>query len=217
VVIGKAGKKMNQRNDCREDIFTFIRPYMEERCQESCREIQKELEKHGYRMWNELRELIQEIITEAANMQEQNQKGKAAYLLCSFLQSSAYLDRPLLRIEVLDEGFYLDEQEASGHYCSKLLQHNYQQDLEFLHRKVYEKFVRVQNHQLQMVNQAYIEYYDAILFEIVQSLCRLIMRTIVESELCLSDEFQIVYGKYMGSATVLFKKEKYEEKHLCQK
>ena len=201
---------MKQKYDRREDIIQFIRPHMEERFQESCREIQKKLEEHGSVMWNEVRELIQEILENTVNMQERNRKGKIAYFVCSFLQSGVYLNRLLLRMETLDEGFYLDKQEIVDYYFPQLLQDNYLEDLGFLNQKVYGEFARVQNHELDEISKVYTEYYNALMFKIVQDLSSLIMRTVMESEVSLSDDFQIIYGEYMGSATVLCVKEKSE-------
>ena len=199
---------MKRKYDRREDILQFIRPYMDECFQVSCREIQRKLEEHGYVMWNELREIIQEMLVRTVDMQKRGCKGKIAYFVCSFLQSSVYIRKLMLRIETLDEGFYLDEQEAGEHYFLWLLQDNYQEDLEFLHQKVYEEFIRVQNYELEEVNVAYTEYYDALICKVIQNLSCLIMRTVSESGTCLSDGFQIVYGEYMGSAAVLCTKEK---------
>lgn len=205
---------MKQKYDRREDILQWIQPHMEECFRESCRKIQKKLEDMGNVMWNELRGIIQEVLLRTADMQRQGQKGKIAYVVCSFLQYSGYLNRLLLRIETLDEGFYLDDQEVVGYYCPQLLQDHYQEDLELLHQKVYGEFVRVQDYELEEISQVYAEYYNALIFNILQSVSGLIMRTVSESGICLSDDFQIVYGEYMGDATVLWDKEKREDEVL---
>lgn len=205
---------MKQKFDRREEILQWVRPYIEERFRESCQKIQKKLEDMGNVMWDELRGRIQEVLQRTADMQRQGQKGKIAYVVCSFLQCSIDFNRLLLRIETLEEGLYLDNQEAAGYYCPQLLQDHYQEDLEFLYQKAYGEFVRVQDYELEEINQAYAEYYNALIYNILQSVSRLIARTVSESGICLSDDFQIVYGEYMGDATVLWAKEKGEDEVL---
>ncbi|GEM_PF-6249820 len=205
---------MKQAYDRREVILQWIQPHMEECFRESCQKIQKKLEDMGNVMWAELRGIIQEVLQRTADMQRQGQKGEIAYVVCSFLQGSIYINRLLLRIETLDEGLYLDDQEAAGYYCLQLLQDYYQEDMKLLYQKVYDEFVRAQEYELEEISQAYAEYYNALICNILQSLGRLILRTVSESGICLTDDFQIVYGEYMGEATVLWAKEKSEDEVL---
>lgn len=199
---------MKQQYDRVEDILQWIRPHMEDCFQESCREIEKKLNDQGSAMWKDLCGVVQEALVKTVDMQEQNQKGKVAYLVCSFLQRGVYLNKLLLRIETLDESFYLDEQETVGYCCLQLLQENYQRDLEFLHQKVNKEFVRVQDYELDEVDKAYTEYYNAVVCMIVQSVSGLLMRVVAESGIRLLDIFQIIYGQYMGNATVVYTREK---------
>ena len=73
----------------------------------------------------------------------------------------------------------------------------------FLHQKVSEKFIRVQNYELDEVSKVYSEYYNALMYRIMKSIGSLIMRTVSESGAGLSDNFQIMYGEYMGSVAVI--------------
>lgn len=180
---------------------------MEERIQETCTEIEKMLEKQGASMWKELRGAVQEILACTVDGQEQKRKGKAAYLVCSFLQRSVYLNKLLLRLEIMDEGFYLDDVETAGYYRLWMLEERFLEDLEFLHQKLKKEWIRVQNHELDEVDREYAEYYNAIVGMIVQSMGSLLMEAAEESEVQLSDTFQIVYGQYMGDAEVVYAKE----------
>lgn len=202
---------MKQEFDRTGDILLWIRPYMEERIQESCAEIENKLKKQGTSMWKELRGAVQEILAHTADRQQQNKKGKAAYLVCSFLQRSVYLNKLLLRLEIMDEGFYLDEVETAGYYRLQMLEERFLEDLEFLHRKVCKKWVRVKNHELDEVDREYAEYYNAIIGMMIQSMGGLLMEVVEESEIQLSDTFQIIYGQYMGNATGVYTKENNED------
>lgn len=199
---------MGQEFDRAGDILLWIRPYMEERIQESCTEIEKKLKEQGVSMWKELRGAVQEVLARTAGRQEQNRKGKAAYLVCSFLQRSVFCNKLLLRLEIMDEGFYLDERETAGCCRLQMLEERYRKDLEFLQQKVCKEWIRVQNHELDEVDKEYTEYYNAVVSMIVQSVSGLFMGVVEESEVRLADTFQIIYGQYMGNATVVYTKEK---------
>ena len=109
------------------------------------------------------------------------------------------------------EGFYLDERETAGCYRLQMLEECYQEDLEFLHQKVCKEWIRVQNHELDEVDKEYTEYYNAVVSMIVQSVSGLLMDVVEESEVRLADTFQIVYGQYMGNATVVYARGKNED------
>ena len=65
------------------------------------------------------------------------------------MQYAPFLDRLELRIDALDDGFYLDTQEASAHYHADFLQDRFLQDLIFLYEKAAEKFIRIQHFELR--------------------------------------------------------------------
>ena len=176
---------------------------MEERFQESGSSIQKKLEERGNEFWNGMRGKIERVFVQVKDLQEKGQKGKIAYLICSFTQCGVHLNRMLLRIEALDEGFYLDEQETADCYDLQLLQDAYQGDMAFLHQKVSEKFIRVQNYELDEVSKVYSEYYNVLMYRIMKSIGSLIMRTVSESGVRVSDSLRIMYGEYMGSVAVI--------------
>ena len=69
------------------------------------------------------------------SLQQQNQKGILHYLVFSPMQYAPFLDRLELRIDALDDGFYLDTQEASAHYHADFLQDRFQEDLDFYMRR----------------------------------------------------------------------------------
>ena len=73
----------------------------------------------------------------------------------------------------------------------------------FLHQKVSEKFIRVQNYELDEVSKVYSEYYNVLMYRIMKSIGSLIMRTVSESGVRVSDSLRIMYGEYMGSVAVI--------------
>lgn len=197
---------MKQNHDRRPEMLQFLQPYMEEKFQESCEQIQVEIEKNGHAIWDELKEKISELLLYVNDMQKQHKKGEIKYFVCSFLRSGIYLGRLEFYIQVMDEGFYLDEQEAGIYYCPHFLQRPYLEDLDYLHKKAAEKFVRIQNYELFYINEKYTEFYYAIMYKMMESVSGLIMEMIEKSDVLIADDFKIIYGEYMDSATALYTK-----------
>ena len=65
--------------------------------------------------------------------------------------------------------------------------------------------MRIQNYELQDINEAYAQYYSSIMFRMLESLGGLIMKTITESGVCIADDLKILYGQYMDKAAVVYK------------
>ena len=65
----------------KNDIFQWIQPYIEKHFSDSCQAIQEELEARGDMIWNELRDIICEILTRADELQKQHNKDRINYEL----------------------------------------------------------------------------------------------------------------------------------------
>lgn len=198
---------MEQENDRRPEILHFLQPYMEERFKESCSRIQEEIEKNGQTIWDELEKTINQLLFHVDAMQKDHKKNEIKYFVCSLLRYSLYFERPEFYIHAMDEGFYLDEQEAGIYYCPQFLQKSYLEDINYLHKKAAEKFIQLQNYELFDVNETYIKFYYSIIYKMMESVSELIMETVVKSGIFIADDLKIIYGEYMDNATVLYTKE----------
>lgn len=196
---------MKQVFERKEELLQWLQLYIEEHFSDSCRMLQEELEAHGDMIWKELRDIICEILTRVDELQKQHNKDGIKYFVFSLLNCSIYQGRIEFRIDALDDSFYLDEQEAEGYYCPRFLQDKYREGLDCFDQKVTEKFVRIQNYELQDINEAYAQYYSSIMFRMLESLGGLIMKTVAESGVCIADGIMILYGQYMDQAAVVYK------------
>lgn len=195
---------MEQVTDRREQISQYLQPYMEECFQKSCSSIQTGLECHAHEIWTELRDCINECLNHAGIMQERRLKGKLQYLVFSFLQSGVHFDRMELRIDLLDDGFYLDEQETATSYYPDFLLENYMEDINFLQKKAGEKFVRLQNYERSDIKTEYSGYYQSVLFRMVESMTEVILELLADCNVQFEDDFKILFGEYMDNAKVLY-------------
>lgn len=199
------------------EISQFLQPYIEERFQMSCQWFQLVVEYYGLEVWNELKTVIRTTIKKADLLQKENKKGKGQYFIISFLKSSVYLEKLEWRIDILDEGFYLDNQESEGYYLPRFLQGKYWEDLDFLLDKTRDHVIRLQNYEWIVIKKQYTELFAFLVFQMIHSLIEYIVEEIEESKLLLSDQFKIIYGEYMDRGIVLYEKEKREDEIFFNK
>lgn len=188
----------------RTELYTYLYTYMEELFQDSCRAVQTILDIDSGKIWKNFQAAVRECLEKTRIFQQQNQKGILHYLAFSLMQYAPFLDRLELRIDALDDGFYLDTQEASAHYHADFLQDRFLQDLIFLYEKAAEKFIRIQHFEQVQIRQNYAEYYDALLFQMIKALTGLILETVEESEVHAAGSLRIICGDYMDHAVILY-------------
>ena len=191
----------------RTELYTYLYTYMEELFQDSCRAVQTILDIDSGKIWKNFQAAVRECLEKTRIFQQQKQKGILHYLAFSPMQYAPFLDRLELRIDALDDGFYLDTQEASAHYHADFLQDRFLQDLIFLYEKAAEKFIRIQHFEQVQIRQNYAAYYDSLLFQMIKALTGLILETVKESGVHAADSLSILCGDYMDHAVVLYGEE----------
>lgn len=152
--------------------------------------------------------MIDEILKGVQKEQRREQKGAIQYLVVSFLRISLHQDNIIFRIEVFDDGFYLDRKEISRNYFPSFLQKRYSEDLSGLYKDAGRKFIRLQEYELLWIKEQYTHYYEAIVYRMIENLSRLIMWKVEESSISVTDDFKIIYGEFMDKAVILYTKGK---------
>lgn len=198
---------MNKLIDRGEDILLYLQPYMEECFHNSCQVLQKDIEKQGIEVWDQLKNAVHEVLQLSREAQNENQKGAIQYLVFSFLKSGVYMDKLMVYIECLDDGFYLDQQETAKMFEFSFLQKQYMEDIFLLHKKVKEKFIRLKNYELMEIQLEYAYFYSSLIYEMMKNLSDLLMQEIEKSEVNITGKFRILYGEYIETAAVVCSKE----------
>ena len=97
-----------------------------------------------------------------------------------------------LRINPLDDSFYLDEQESAAYYSPDFLQEKYVEDIYFLQKKAGEKFVRLQNYERIDIKREYSGFYQSILFRMIESLTEEILDLKADCKVLVEEDFKII-------------------------
>ena len=198
---------MEKIHQQRPEIIQFLQNNMEELFQNSCEKIQTELNINAEKIWNDFQSPINKCLNKAKELQHQNQKGSIQYLVFSIMQYGLCFDRIELRIDTLDDGFYLDMQEASAQYYADFLQDFFRKDLAYLYKKASEQFVRIQHYEQVQIKKKYAEYYYSLLFHMVKELIDLVYENVLDSGISITDRFKIIFGEYMDNAVILHDEE----------
>ena len=198
---------MNKLKNRGEDNLLYLQPYMEECFQNSCQVLQKDIEKQGIEVWDQLKNAVHEVLQLSKEAQNGNQKGAIQYLVFSFLKSGVYMDKLMVFIECLDDGFYLEQQETAQIFEFSFLYKQYMEDISFLHKKVKEKFIRLKNYEIMEVRLEYAFFYSSLIYKMMKNLSDLLMQEIEKSKVNVTDRFKVLYGEYLETAAVVCSKE----------
>ena len=139
---------MEKEQRKRIEMIPYLQDAMEETFQRTCREIQTVLDTDACRIWRGFHDAVCECLETAGALQRQNQKGRLGYLAFSMMRHALWLDRLELRIDALDDGFYMDTAEAAAHYHADFLQDRFRKDLASLYEKARTHFVRIQDNDV---------------------------------------------------------------------
>ena len=105
---------MTQIPNRKSEILQSMQDSMKECFQKSCLIIEKEIELHASGIWDGIKNAIDESLKHASEMQSQQKKGELKYLAFSLLSYGLFMDRLEMRVDAMDDGFYLDVEEAAG-------------------------------------------------------------------------------------------------------
>jgi hypothetical protein len=169
------------------------------------------MEYYGSEVWNELKITIRKLLKKTELLQKEHKKGEVQYFIISFLRCSIYLDKLQWRMDILDDQFYLDDQECEGYYLPVFIQGKYWEDLDFLLEKARDRFIRLQNYEWMEIKEQYTEFYVLFVLQMVDSLIEYIMEEIEENKISLSESFKVICGEYMDRGIILYEREKKEK------
>ncbi len=197
---------MKQYNRRKEQMVEVSEPFMNELFFHSCMELQKTFEKIGHQEWDGLEKGLKELLAIGKRMQEEEDKGKIHYVIFNFLQYGSRNRRFEIRIDLLDQGFYLDERECSGYFHPEILQKKYIEDAAVLQQELSRRFIRLQKYEILQMEVRYARYYQHLCGLMLKSMSEHIMGLLSQSGLSISGNVVFLYGEYMDKALVLYQR-----------
>ena len=170
---------------------------------QACQYLQRELEEKGYLEWTSLEARLNKATYQVKQLQEEGKKERLQYVVFSYMSVSLPLNKIEIKIDLMDEGFYLDQWECTEYYSSEILQKQYIEDVHLLYQEAEKRFIHLQIHELQELEFVYRKRYQTLCGLMLKSMADLIREAVKSSEILQSDNLQLLYGTYMDKAIKL--------------
>lgn len=193
--ITQGGQGVKQINDRRNDMRQYLQKEMEKSFRRVCDEFQSEIERDGGKIWNEIKEILDEVSEKIVMGQREGKKGKIKYLSFNFLQLSSYTNKLQWYITAFDENFYIDEQDVGIYYSPIYLNEKYLHELEYMNKILRQKYIRIQNYEWDIIKRVYAVYYDSIMQVLLENLLEMMREYLATSDICISNKVLIIYGR----------------------
>lgn len=138
--------------------------------------------------------------------QDNNKKGRLAYILFSNLYSSMFLKRYLIRIDLMDGGFYSDTSPSTSYWDAADIYYLFEEDVKAVSENIEKYFPRIREYEVDYIRYAYMPYYHRICKAFVQSILTeaLSEEGFLPCKDRLDSQVRILFGEYMGQADTLF-------------
>lgn len=155
-------------------------------------------------VWAEgLRRALEAVLEKGAALQEAGRKGAGAYVCISFLRTSLLNGKFELRIDLYDEGMYMDESECEAYWEAEALAAYFAEDGAYFADCARRGVVRLLEAEVVDFLQ---EYGDAY-FELLGAFCAEAVAGIEDWEawkrLRWAALVRVTYGEYMDKGLLL--------------
>lgn len=156
---------------------------------------------------NLLQSLVNSVESTAASVHHliaNGKKQKIRYMQFSFLLSNALTRELRFRIDFYDARYYSDITDIGGYWDYSELFGFIDEDIEFLHMKLSEKFARIKEYELVDIRMVYHIAVFAIMEMVLTELVSDIAFAQVLTEI-FEPEIYVFYGAYMDQSKLTAK------------
>ena len=132
--------------------------------------------------------------------------SEVRYLLFSWLHSSIFLKRYLIRIDLMGQGFYNEPPLAISYWDAGEIYFLFEKDIEEISGKVRKKVPRIRRYEGDYMRYAYAPYYHRMTKGFIREMMEEILADGQEPgrDGVGEKEVRILFGEYMGEADILF-------------
>ncbi len=192
--------------DRKEEFMTAMEYILPEQFSKSSRSITLHCEKHSKEIVHTFLEAFKAAVEQTTILQDQKKKGKVRYILFSHLYSSIFLQRYLIRIDLMDHAFYSDSSQAVSYWDARDIYQLFEEDVEAIRKELGKNFPRIYEYEADFIRYAYAPYYHGVTKAFLLAMLEeaLPERNFLPQQDRLESFVSILFGEYMGEADVLF-------------
>lgn len=181
-------------------LLAFSKKYLTERIGESTKKILKEFEENKEQIRNEYLSVFNDLFLLADKQQQDEKKGKVAYIHVFYLQSALLTGEMELQFSIYDKLSYLDPAECTDIWVPELFTKHFKEDMEWFSKLAYQNIVGFGYKELMEIRQRYYSLYLLLMEQFFLQESEQI--TMLESYKHMEKEekIQILFGGYMDKA-----------------
>ena len=192
--------------DRKEEFMTAMEYILPEQFSKSSRSITLHCEKHSKEIVHTFLDAFKTAVEQTTILQDQKKKGKVRYILFSHLYSSIFLQRYLIRIDLMDHAFYSDSSQAVSYWDARDIYQLFEEDVEAIREEMGKIFPRIHEYEADFIRYAYAPYYHGVTKAFLLAMLEetLPERNFLPQQDRLESFVSILFGEYMGEADILF-------------
>lgn len=151
-------------------------------------------------------EAFKSVMDQVVKLQDQEEKEKVKYLLISHLYSSMLLKQYLIRIDVMDQGFYNDSAQAASYWDAEPVYRLFEEDIKEIKKKVEKSVPRIREYEVDYIRYAYAPYYHRMAKVFIQAMLEELRseNRFLPDRDRREEQVEVLFGEYMGQADILF-------------
>lgn len=190
----------------KEELLSAINQLLPQQFIKSNKKIVTYCEENSREMVHQFLKAFISAKEQAIAFQNKNEKGKLSYILFSNLYSSIFLKRYLIRIDLMDGGFYSDTAQSTSYWNADNIYHLFEEDIKAIREKIEKCFPRIREYEVDYIRYSYMPYYHGVTKTFIQSVLNeaLMEEGFLPCKGRLENQVRILFGEYMGQADVLF-------------
>ena len=190
--------------DRSEQIFALIKPLSQDRFEQSQRLIEEHCEKHGNEIAAEVISTFISAFGQAADLQRDEEKGAAQYLLLSHLYSGVWTGGYSIKLDVFDKRLYADPHEVDAYLELNWLHGFLAEDMAYFRKGLLKHIPSLKEYELEQIRYRYVHYYHAVALTLISEIIPALLRLPEFENLKVEPEFEILFGGYMDKAVVIW-------------
>lgn len=199
--------------DRKETILRYAEPLFSKQFLKSSEQTAQFCEEHSKETVRPFLVAFWAVIDQVAERQDNKELDKVQYIQFSHLYSSIFLKRHLIRIDVMDLGFYNDTSPAVSYWDAQSLYRLFEPDIEEIKKVVEASVLRIREYEVDFIRYAYAPYYHRLAKAFIQMMLEGMMserkgigaeRSFLPEAIRQENKVRILLGEYMGETDLLF-------------
>ena len=149
-------------------------------------------------------ELLKDTLRQLAELLEKNQEKEISYLQISYLHTTLLSGTYHYLAVLYDSLYYLDVKSASCELTLDFIYQFFTEDIEYLSRKLEEKYHRLYSNDIMAMKEACNRYYIGIVLNYLELVLEELVQADVFRKMKKQSSFKILFGEYMGKGKTVY-------------